>query len=551
MDLYFKGLLSQYRQSIATRYRIASVLESDGDFLPSGSIPVEEYAKRLNLINYDDITKTDKQDRRQTIRLRYHELQGGIGTGVRRTTYMQHRKLGGVTAKGMDLSFEMPMANDKRYLSILEVRLLRLLREAKRFNEVILQYFVNPENQAALNKLLDRPNFELTNQGLPQKSYRECIEEQECLTLAPLLLQELNPTIETVSGSLSKEHLAPGGHGELGTLSLYDLATKPIHEFKDTIRVYCKGNSINESPDESIVRWMANKHIPIVMTARLRTPTDISGGIFGLEKLTNGEEALQLFEYYQAEQSGQVDEFLDNTHPQYYDTNTILVNDGILAPFLTELRKIVGDEAYRDIVTADLCQNPKKINGKEYIQLEGILGSPFLKLNRFTVGSSDERVQKLRRKYHLDRLIYLVDVSKRWAASTSVKKSFDFWLYGHTDHFQLDMQSWTLVNRKPGHTIQLGSDLLSNVYYKDLHYLIEALDGVSVVNLNYLNIRGKVKLPQAKLAGRVNIESDSDKVVDLNSLPAESGLLVDSGSLILEDVSVSIDKAGHVRVYKL
>lgn len=547
MDFYFSNLLSKYRQAEVVQYRIAHTLESESDFLPFGLIPSAQRAKRLNVISYDQI-KTGKT---RPVRLLYQELQGGIGTGVERRDYLHHRNLGKVTSKGMDLAFEVPARGKKHFLSILEIRLLRLLRQAEKYDHISIQYFINPENQAALDNLLDKPNFELVLNGVSNKSYRQCLEEYKNVTLKHALLQKLNPTIEADTGELSEAHMAPAGHGELATLSLYHLATRPVSQSADTVRVYCKGNSVNEAPDESLVYWIANERIPIVMTARLRTPTDTYGGIYGLQKLPNGTEALQLFERYQADQTGQANEFLDSSYPQLYDTNTFLVNDAVLAPFLSELRRVIGDKAYRDIITSDLVENAKEIDGKKYIQLEGILGSPFLNLNRFVLGSQDERVQELKRKYKLDQLIYLVDVTTRQAASTSVKKGVDFWLYGHTDHFALDTTNWLLVNNRPGHTVQLSEDLVRNPYYRDLHNLIEALDGVSVIHLDYLNVRGAVKLPGVRLGGRVDIMNESRATVDL-AVVLEDKLPVDQhGRLVLFDVVIRIDAAGQVRINKV
>ncbi len=552
MDFYFQGLLSQYHKSSVIKYQIARVLENRGDFLPAGFIPADQHSKRLNILMYDEVIAAAMQSKQHAVRLLYQELHGGIGTGVQRDTYLRHRQLGPVTAKGMDLAFEVLARGERHYLSILEIRLLRLLQEADRYSEIALQYIINPDNQLALDRILDKPNFDLLSQGLPEKSYRRYLAEHDRLSLGSFLYQDLNPTVEYTSGNLSQEHKAPGGHGELATSSLYQLATKPESHAVKTIRVYCKGNSVNESPDESIVRWMSSNCIPIVMTARLRTPTDTYGGIFGLERLSNGAEVLQLFERDQAEESGQIDMFLDHSYPQYYDTNTILVNDSVLAPFLSELRLLIGDETYRRIITAELHQNCKEVNGKRYIQLEGILASPFLKLNRFIMGSSSPRILDLRNKYGFDKLIYLINVDTRWPASTSIKTAFNFWLFAHTDHFYLDTKKWTLVNRRPGHAVMLGRELLGSVYYNDLHDLIGALKDVSVVDLDYLDIKGKVKLSGAKFAGSVHIANDSGRVFDLNMPSSRNALLIGADRRIhLENVFVSINKSGQVKVQRL
>jgi hypothetical protein len=207
------------------------------------------------------------------------------------------------------------------------------------------------------------------------------------------------------------------------------------------IRVIYNGDGPNNFIDAYIIGWMVANNIPIIMVSTTKTAIDKKGGQIGIqilieggqiriEFLINGKIKPQILELAQAKANKQESWFYrigvsgnkkdeGEPHTQYFNTNTVLINNNILSPFLKELYQIVGREKFIQIVTPDLIKNLKEQNGKKFTQLEGALGSVMFNLNGFVeTFELDEtlspeakgQIRELLKKYNLKKLLYIVNI---------------------------------------------------------------------------------------------------------------------------------------------
>ena len=294
-----------------------------------------------------------------------------------------------------------------------------------------------------------------------------------------------------------------------------------------------------------------------------KTSLDMKGGMLGLETLANGKQKTQIMEKAQAEESDELDRFqktgLPSNNPtiygeagkQFFNTNVAALNYSVLTPFMIDLHEYMVESGKEDefakIVTPDLLRNVKEQKGKEYIQLEGAMGSALLNLNGYIQTTSDAKIKMLLKKHKLTQLLYIVnvDAQNRNQVFTPVKFAWDFWFYAYSDHFKVNPATFKLENMRPGHLPAFDLDK----YYKAITPCIDCFEGVSTLNLDSLKIKGKITMHNAVLRGNVDIISDYDGIFDLNSVKDKLGYST-AKNLVLENVTIKIDANGNLQVTK-
>ena len=257
----------------------------------------------------------------------------------------------------------------------------------------------------------------------PKRTYRQIIAKSDRLRLAEQMIKQASlPTIDKTTGKATIERTAPGGHGQLGSMALQDALTIKLPQGKVLIRAIYNGDGPNNFPDQYIVGYMAKHRLPIIMISTTKTAIDKKGGQIGIQRLANGKEKTQMCELAQAKAAGQEDLFAaiglpsedestyGQSNTQYFNTNIALINYTVLAPFLRELKQIIGPEKFAEIVTPDLIENEKEQSGKEFIQLEGAMGSALLNLNGFIQTTDDKKVKGLLKEHKLEKLLYIVNI---------------------------------------------------------------------------------------------------------------------------------------------
>ncbi|MBU4376846.1 MAG: hypothetical protein KKD29_05130, partial [Candidatus Omnitrophica bacterium] len=299
-----------------------------------------------------------------------------------------------------------------------------------------------------------------------------------------------------------------------------------------------------------------------------KTGIDLKGGQIGIEISADGKVALQIMELGTAEANGQKDLFSNMGLPggegqagrQYFNTNTLLINESVLKSFLEELIALVGKERFIDIITPNLITKDQSKNGKDFTKLEGTISSVLINLNAFLAKTDDTRIRQLMDNFGIEKLLYIVNTSKEERSDffTPVKLAWDFWLQAYSDQYTLDTTNWVLTDNNPS---LIPSFELTNGYYKEVKNCIDAFGNASTVALDKLTINGIVNLKDSVLIGNVVIGNMTGSTVDLNGADFRSKLaaltnsglipILDDGRLVLADIKINIGAGGEVTLEKI
>lgn len=537
------------------------------NFKPSALLRSDELSALLGARVYvaDISGNADYIEAAKTVVLIANPMNGGLGSSVSRKTYLEQvagrSELG---AKGTDLFFDVTVQGFNadgsaretvEQISVTELKYIQALRAAGKYSNIIVQELVNEDSVGPMNKFLDETIylFDRIDQrpGAPKRTYRQIIQETEGIELAStMIMQGALPVIDAAKNELTFDYSAPGGHGQLGSMVLQEALTADLPEGVVVIRAVFNGDGPNNTISEDIAGFMARERIPIVMISTTKTSLDKKGGLIGVEEMDNGKIKTQMLELAQAKSNKQEALFTamglteGEQGGQYFNTNIAAVNYTALQPFLRELKEIIGENAFNEIVTPDLIPNEKKKGERRIVQLEGAMGSALLNLNGFVTTTENPQVQALMQKYGFARLLTVVntDETSRTKFFTPIKFAYDFVLYAQTDHFGVDIESGALVNLKPGHLPGFGT---MDDYYADVLNSVNAFRGTSMVDLEEINIVGRVNMPGAVLRGRVAINNLSEGVVDLTGFAGQIGVN-QQGRLLLDNVFVQIGRTGQL-----
>lgn len=118
-------------------------------------------------------------------------------------------------------------------------------------------------------------------------------------------------------------------------------------------------DNLGATVDLKILQWMINQQIPFTMEVTPKTRADVKGGT-----LIEYGGKLKLFEIAQCP-SDKVEEFKSIKKFKVFNTNNLWVN-------LHALKNFVVEDLVNEL---DIIVNPKKVKGKEIIQLETACGA--------------------------------------------------------------------------------------------------------------------------------------------------------------------------------
>lgn len=548
---YLSGLYEQYRSGGKTVFRIGA------DFRPSALLSASERRDLLGAVDYAELSRDREEYERaaRSVALTLNPMNGGIGSSVGREAYLSAlwKELGRsgpvvLGAKGSDLYFP---AGPGRKISISQAKILRAVRESGFYRELRIQQLASTETLESIRLFTEEPS--------PLgKTYRRLIEEKANMRWMEPLLQAALPTVDS-EGNLTDRRTVPGGHGQWGVhLLLQSLRAEP-----GTVSIHAIYNEdgINNTVDPVIVGWMARERVPIVMITTTKTPLDRKGGLLGVARTPSGGFRKEMMEKAQADAAGQSELFADmgltqgEAGAQYFNTNTALVNYGVLAPFLRDLAGVVGEEELGRIVSPMLIRNKKKQREeggeREYVQLEGALCSTLLNLDGYLSECGLPEVREVLARHGFlegGRVRFLrvvnVDAERRTRFFTPVKNAFDFWLQFHSDLFRVNPETWELEALRPG----LVPEVELSGEYSDVSRVLDCFSGAKIRELKSLSISGPVRLAGAELKGTIRIENRSPSAADFNDPALRSRTGLPAGErLELEDFSIVLREDGGIR----
>ncbi len=514
---YFLSLYSKYKDPRAKTPMCI------GENVYPTAIADKELMKHLPYVEYEEIFKEKEELYKHALRARLwiKKMQAGTGSSMTRDTYLSEllnvpKEKIKIGAKGTDLFIEVKdkrYSGVKKYISLAEVQMLQSIVDSLKciYSEIIFHDVVSVETKASVNAIWDTPClFD------PSKTYFEYIKSTKGLMRFKESVQTYQQTVDE-KGLLSSNRTNPGGHGFIAVEALCAAYLKnelPENNHKHLIGVVGNGEDLGSTPDAVIFGWMLKEQVPIVMITTDKTELDMKGGQISLVKDNEGVH-VTIIEKAQAEACGQLELFekiglRKEDKRSFFNTNVAVFNYEVLVPLIKGLVEEVGEQEFINIISPDLIQNAKKQKDKDgvvrtYIQLEGAMASSLLNLDKFW------------REHYGKPIVHFVNVGKqnRTRFFSPVKTAFDFFIQFHSDRFVLDMETMRLVDKRKG---SLPLIELKGEYYNDVKNVLECFNGVSTIDLDELNIEGRVNLSGVRLAGKVEIINKSDNIVDLSKV---------------------------------
>ncbi len=568
-------------------------------FFPSALLSDKDFRDKLGAVQYDDIANDPRNIEAATgVTMVQNPLNGGIGQAMDRLGFLEAiwpatGRIGVpvLGAKAMDCYFNVKVVingqEKEAFVSVAEATILSLLNEVERgsYRHGILEEFISSETSQAMEDLKNTVYLydRLDPFKADKRTYGNILKEKNMLGIMPE--QAMFPRFDVEDNyRLTDKYTAPGSHGHWGVYALSNIPDEELpQDGSIQIRSIFNGDGISNSPNNVIAGWMAREGAPVIMITTTRAPIDVKGGMLGVEYLDDEKVRKNMLELADAktndkEQSGQAELFKNmgisetgknfgKEGMQLFNTNTVLLNDTVLQPFLRELRETLGIEEYnRAISPKMMMKSVVQKDGKEYAQLEGAMGSSMLNLAGFLSTNNDPQIIDLCKKHGIDPNLFLrlvnIDVNKRTDFFAPIKFPIDYWLQFFSDHFTVDTTTWKLKNLRPGHLPALDTpDQDKDEYYSNVLNLFNLFGDKGVLNknnpvmtstigLDLLKLRGKVKIAGSILRGNVVVINEGDGVADLTTgeiqtkLLADNMVSLDNGKLVLEDVAIVIRENG-------
>ncbi|MCX5666367.1 MAG: hypothetical protein NT036_04905, partial [Candidatus Omnitrophica bacterium] len=485
-----------------------------------------------------------------------------------------------LTAKGTDVGFDIIYKGENVFVSIAEARLLQLVADTGTMPYAGLNFepVVNSQSRGPYEQLMQK--ICLIDRFDPKKkekrTYRDALIDAGIKEL-PMIdqadLPGINTATDMITTSLDGLH-QPGGHGQLGFMFLYNsLVTPPPSDGNTHIRFFFNGDNVNAHADPSTVGSMVLNKWPVVKVTTIAAPIDKKGGKDGERisqedgRTTYTPDMMELADAQGAEkiQPGQEKAFtgsgqrggLGTQGEQRFNTNLIYLNETVLNSIFRMLldRGIMTKEKLFEIISPLFIAKSAKPgeDGQNYYPIDGAIGVAVHNLNAFFVKSTDPRVKEVLAAHGIDRILHLVNIplSERTETFAPVKKAYDILLLANSDYCRFNTDTFTLEDSEQGLTppeFELSDPDLKGKetkWWEEEQHIKDALGGAHLKRLYSLKITGKVMLPNSTFAGNVAIENKSGATVDLNE---KLGQLKQSGRLVLENVTIVIDKDGGIQI---
>ncbi len=506
---YFETLYDLFKNP--KKHSLKICVGNEGNVFPT-AIASDEIMLNLPHIQYEDLLK-NKKDLEQSAKdvcLWIKKMQAGTGTSLERTEYLKKVRDSdavNIGAKGTDLYIEI---NDK-LMSLAQVQIMQMKKFAddKKVGEVYFHDIVGPETQNSLQKIWDDENINsLCNDNFFYfgKSFQDHI---------PNLNEDLQ---------ITDERKSPGGHGLFAfeaILNCLDENKLPKTD-KTLISSIGNGEDLGSRPDELILGHMRLNEIPIIMVTTTKTENDLKGGQIAIAKENNFYYAT-IIEKAQAQENDQLELFeqlglREKDSMAFFNTNMALINYDILVPLIQKLYNEIGEKEFYKVISPDLIQNWKKKGNKEFLQLEGAMGSILLNLDKY-----------FRKKYKKELITFVnIDQKNRSRFFSPIKTAFDFWMQFYSDRFSFDKEHFELINNFPEGLPKIELDK----EYKSLNIVLNRFNNTSIGQLRHLRVNGSVDFSSCKLAGNIIVNNLSERIYrpDKN----------------LKDIEIQIDATGSV-----
>lgn len=508
------------------------------------SVPVTEYSQiAAKKADYEAVTPE--------VKFWVKKLMAGTGSGIVRVEFLKdiYAKLGKsgsikIGSKGTDLYAEVKIDGSIHVLNIAELQILQLLAQSDKYKQVIFHDVVSNETQDSIDTTWTKSSSLLNG-----KTLSDVAEHKGEVRSGPTVQYHI-PTIGE-SGALTKERLAPAGHGLFAIEAIDATLNNKLPKTKtgeSLIGVIGNGEDLMSTPSSDIVGWMAKEQLPLVMVTTEKTALDKQGGQIAIGFNSKGQEYVTIVEKAQAETAvkkghpEQMDLFTalglrPNDSKAMFNTNMVLVNYNALQPKLALLaQKVGGKERLLELIAPDLITNTKKQKSadgleKSFVQLEGAMGSVVLKLDRL-----------YRETFNGQPLVHFLNIGKnqRTQYFAPIKSGFDFFMQFYSDRFVVDGKAFKIIDQRPGAIPKVS---LADDFYKEAANVLKSFKDSKILELDELSIEGAgVMMPNMKLSGVVKIKNLSGQIVNLPVLLQQNKFLGNE----LKNISITIQTDGSL-----
>lgn len=286
-----------------------------------------ESPNRLNLINYDALTKQDNDLLNQ---LAVIKLNGGLGTSM-----------------GLDKAKSLlPVKGEMTFLDILANQIISL---REKYQSQIPLIFMNSykTRQDTLELLENYKNLKLDDLDLDflQNKY-------------PRIRQDNMQALELEDDD---QNWNPPGHGDIYSALYSSGLLDSLLDKNYNYAFISNSDNLGAVIDPKILTYMDREEIPFIMEVCRRTEMDKKGGHLAQTKEGN----LILREVAQCPEN-EISEFQDIKKYSYFNTNNLWVNLKVLKKTLLE---------NNNTIELPLIINPKKVSDIDVYQIETAMGA--------------------------------------------------------------------------------------------------------------------------------------------------------------------------------
>lgn len=512
---YFMTLLKKYRSE--TDQLPLAIYPKTGPLTayPLGvdSTPAD-IEREFQKVEYPDLQAQYDGRYAQATVFVHRPLQAGTGSSLSRQSYLNSRKemrrLLGISsegpielsAKGSDLLARLPSQGQVIEVPLTELQILQKIAagRSQAFGKIVHQDLVGPETQQRLASIWKKIS------EVEGKTYQQIFAADTKLQRAPMKPQSKVPTV-TRTGSISFNRVAPAGHGFFAVDAILEAKSHRAGTNPKVVAI-SNGEDMNSTADAVMIDWIVKNRVPIALVTTSKSSTDKKGGILTLVRDSrSGELFMKVVDTAEAEAANQL-EYFQNLGG-YASTNLTIFNYDALQSLL----KDISSDELLSAAAPDLIPNWKKqmdTDGveREYLQLEGAMGSVIMNLDRYFRRKTGKSIVR----------VINIPEDQRVNFFTPIKFAFDYFLQFHSDRYEIDPTTFKL--RHMGGNLpmfSLSGSRLQKKYYQDVQNVLDSFSGSSFRNAVSFEVDGLFVAKNFIFTGNVQLVNRTNDILDLQT----------------------------------
>ncbi|OQA55341.1 MAG: hypothetical protein BWY42_01494 [Candidatus Omnitrophica bacterium ADurb.Bin277] len=566
-------------------------------------------------------------------------LDGGLGEKLRRSLWKSWLLTKGflsgegleidaagsprLGAKGTDMGYFVKLPDGKIvYVSVSESKLINLYRQGQqsRFKGLSFRAIVNAASRPSYEALFEKPNLlGITAEGstVPM-TYRELLASVN-VRVDDFLFQDKVPGLRLWVDKTGKEVFLPSvssqgyeqeaGHGQIGVLTVINPEDYvPRTDGAPDFLVFTNGDAqVSSDISPEIIGDMIRNGRAIGNLVTPATRTDRKGGKYiirlleylgtrrwipGQRELAAAKELGEESEsnFYKAGQPDGAPVFgADSVGKQPFNINAFYIDQARLMPFLADLKRVMGEDAYlAEVISPNFMKKDTKPgkDGYQYFPIDSAIGNVYHNINEFVMKMiliGDAGAEKLTgkqkeilevfEKHRMREVIHYYNVPR--TMFTPQKNPLDALLQMLGGYYRYDLETGNLTETESGlvppEVVIVDSQGKAQDsgagYYSEFSNMLRTFvstDSIESIltssfdirKLDKLEIRGNISVWDTVFVGNVAIinQGTSEQVFDVREAILKNPGLRDQVGyregqpLKLENVRIAIDETGNVSI---